>query len=142
LPSPIRVKIPETVEAGIPSVSAISAPVILKRRNDAITATRDSPVRSGTDAGAEQRSSRPSSPSSRYRRRHFETVRTLTPAASAAAVSVHPFRATRSTARRRLCGQVLALACNFIRIPSLELVAWQLQPPRRPGWNNALRNYS
>src|SRR6266571_1748604 len=26
--------------------------------------------------------------------------------------------------------------------PSLELVAWQLQPPRRPGWNNALRNYT
>jgi hypothetical protein len=37
---------------------------------------------------------------------------------------------------------VVALACNFnIRIPSLELVAWQLQPPRRPGWNNSLRNY-
>jgi hypothetical protein len=34
-------------------------------------------------------------------------------------------------------------AANFnIRIPSLELVAWQLQPPRRPGWNNALRNYT
>ena len=21
-------------------------------------------------------------------------------------------------------------------------MAWQLQPPRRPGWNNALRNYT
>src|SRR5205807_5660280 len=26
--------------------------------------------------------------------------------------------------------------------PPWELVAWQLQPPRRPGWNNPLRNYS
>ncbi|HEV3403823.1 MAG TPA: hypothetical protein VG073_06005, partial [Gaiellaceae bacterium] len=70
-------------------------------------------------------------------------MRTLTPAASAAAASVQPCTPTRSTAKRRLCGQVLALPCNLnIRIPSLELVAWQLQPPRRPGWNNALRNYS
>ena len=45
LPSPIRVKIPETVESGIASVSAISAPVIRNRRNAAIAATRSSPVR-------------------------------------------------------------------------------------------------
>ena len=64
-PSPIRVKIPDTVEAGIPSASAISAPVIRNRRNPAIAATRPSAVRAGTDRGAEQRSSRPSSPSTR-----------------------------------------------------------------------------
>jgi hypothetical protein len=59
------------------------------------------------------------------------------------AASVQPCTSTRSTAKRRLCGQVLALPCNFnIRIPSLELAAWQLQPPRRPGWNNVLRNYT
>src|SRR5439155_6029435 len=81
--------------------------------------TRASPVRNGTEAGAEQRSNRPCSPSSRYRRLHFETVRTLTPAASAAAASVQPSHSTRSTARRRLWGQVLALACNFIRITLL-----------------------
>jgi hypothetical protein len=114
-PSPIRVKIPETVETGIPSVSAISAPVIRSRRSPAIIATRASSVRAGTEAGAEQRSNRPCPPSTLRRRSHFETVRTLTPAASAAAAIVHPSRSTRSTARRRLCGQVPALACNFIR---------------------------
>ena len=45
-------------------------------------------MRNGTDDGAEQRSSRPSSPSSRKRRRHFQTVRTLTPAAAAANVQL------------------------------------------------------
>ena len=62
---PIRVKIPDTVETGIPNVSAISAPVIRNRRSPAITATRASSVRDGTEAGAEQRSTRPCSPSSR-----------------------------------------------------------------------------
>ncbi len=33
------------------------------------------------------------------------------------AASVQSSPVTRSTAKRRLCGQVLALACNFIRIP-------------------------
>ena len=56
LPSPIRVKIPETVESGIPNVSAISDPVSRNRRREAITAIRDSAVRDGTDLGAEQRS--------------------------------------------------------------------------------------
>jgi len=65
LPSPIRVKIPETVETGIASVSAISAPVIRNRRNEAMTATRASSVRNGTDESVEQRSTRPCSPSPR-----------------------------------------------------------------------------
>jgi len=45
-PSPIRVKIPETVETGIANDSAISAPVIRSRRKAAINAIRSSPVRS------------------------------------------------------------------------------------------------
>jgi len=65
LPSPIRVKIPDTVEAGIESASAISAPVIRNRRSAAISAIRCSLVRSGTRKGAEQRSSSPCSPPSR-----------------------------------------------------------------------------
>jgi hypothetical protein len=65
LPSPIRVKLPDTVEAGIANLSAISAPVIRNRRREAITATRAWSVRNGTEAGAEQRSARPCSPSSR-----------------------------------------------------------------------------
>jgi len=64
-PSPIRVKIPDTVEAGIASVSAISTPVIRNRRNAAISAIRCSQVRSGTSEGTEQRSNNPCSPSSR-----------------------------------------------------------------------------
>jgi hypothetical protein len=47
------------------STSAISAPVIRTRRSAAIASTRPSSVRLATVVGAEQRSSRPSSPSAR-----------------------------------------------------------------------------
>jgi hypothetical protein len=109
LPSPLRVRIPDTVESGIESVSAISAALIRSRRRAAITARRRSSVRAGTERGAEERSSSPGSPCSRQQRSHLETVRTLTPTASAVCASVHPSSSTRRTIRRRLCGQVLAL---------------------------------
>ena len=56
---------PETVESGIPSASAISGPVNRNRRNAAIAWIRRSQVRLATVAGAEERSSSPSSPSAR-----------------------------------------------------------------------------
>ena len=60
-----------------------------KRLRLAITSTRPSGVLDGWACGAEERSSSPS-PSDRQRASHFEAVRSLTPAASAAFVSDHP----------------------------------------------------
>jgi len=65
LPSPIRVRIPDTVESGIESASAISAAVIRSRRKAAIAPIRCSSVRDGTDRGADERSNSACSPSSR-----------------------------------------------------------------------------
>jgi hypothetical protein len=113
----MRLRIAETVEAGIASSSAISGPVMRRRRREAIAAIRSSGVRLATECGAEERSSRPSSPSRSKQRSHFETVRTLTPADAAASASFHPSSRTRLTMSRRLCGQVLALRWSFIRIP-------------------------
>jgi hypothetical protein len=47
LPSPIRVRIPDTVESAIPSVSAISWPVKRSRLRQAIASSRSSGVRFG-----------------------------------------------------------------------------------------------
>jgi len=66
-----------------------------------ISRTRSSGVRLATRLGFEDRSSKPRSPSSRYLPTHLRAQRTLTPAASAAAVSVHPSTTTRSASRRR-----------------------------------------
>jgi hypothetical protein len=63
VPSPIRVRIPDTVESGIPNSSAISAAVIRNRRNAAIARTRPSALRSGCRRGVDGRSSSPASPS-------------------------------------------------------------------------------
>ncbi len=60
---PSLARIPETVESGIPSVSAISVAVIRSRRSLAITATRSGRVRLATRRGAEERSSNSRSPS-------------------------------------------------------------------------------
>jgi hypothetical protein len=65
LPIPIRVRIPDTVDSGMASVSAISGPVKRSRRNAAMTCTRRSLVRLATVAGVEGRSNSPSSPSRR-----------------------------------------------------------------------------
>ncbi len=48
---------------------------------------------------------------------HFQAVRSLTPAAAAARANDDPSCSTRTTNKRRLRGQVLALACSFIRAP-------------------------
>ena len=64
-PMPCRFKTTETVESGICSVSAISAAVIRSCRNNTITATRSSAVRFATRRGADERSRKPCSPSSR-----------------------------------------------------------------------------
>jgi hypothetical protein len=64
-PSPIRVRIADTVDSGIPKHSAISAAVIRRRRSAAIACTRSSGVRCGIELGADERSSSPSSPSAR-----------------------------------------------------------------------------
>ena len=60
MPIPIFVRIPDTVECAIARTSAISAPVIRRRRSAAIASTRRSSVRLATVAGADERSSRPS----------------------------------------------------------------------------------
>jgi hypothetical protein len=59
----VTLRLPETVESAIPSVSAISAPVKRNRLSAAIASTLRSSVRFATDRGAEDRSSKPSSPS-------------------------------------------------------------------------------
>ena len=87
-PSPIRSSTAETVEIGIASRSPISAAVIRTRRSAAIAATYSSLVRAGTRCGAEERSSSPGMPSWRYLAAHFDAVRVLTPAASAASRAV------------------------------------------------------
>jgi hypothetical protein len=58
-------------------------------------------VRCGTRFGADDRSTKPASPSARHLASHFAAVRSLTPAAKAASASDHP-AATRSTISRRL----------------------------------------
>jgi hypothetical protein len=67
-PSPIRLSQADTVDSAIESDSAISAAVIRSRRNAAIASTRSAGVLRGIRFGAEQRSLRPASPSSRKRR--------------------------------------------------------------------------
>ena len=56
---------PDTVESGMASVSAISGPVKRSLRSAAIAWTRCSQVRLATVAGVDGRSSNPSSPSAR-----------------------------------------------------------------------------
>ena len=73
-PIPIRVRIPDTVESGISSTSAISGPVIRNLRSPAITAIRRSSVRFATRTHAELRSSSPDSEASRNLDTHLEHV--------------------------------------------------------------------
>src|SRR5262249_61334197 len=73
---------------------------------------------------------------------HFAAVRSLQPAASAAAATVHPSCNTRRQIKPRLLGQVRWLACNFIRCPPLELVASTPPASREARMNNVLRNYT
>jgi hypothetical protein len=65
LPNPVRVRMPDTVESAIPSVSAISAAVKRKRRSFTIASTRSCGVRLATRRGADERSHRPATPSRR-----------------------------------------------------------------------------
>src|SRR3954447_13919923 len=111
----IEFKIPETVDKAMPSVSAISGPVIRNRRSAAMHAIRASSVLLATTFGAEDRSTSPSSPSARHRANHFLAVRTVIPAASAASRISQPSVSRRSMSNRRPFGLSLALACNFIR---------------------------
>jgi hypothetical protein len=85
-------------------------PVIRNRLSAAITAIVCSLVRLATVTGAELRSTNPASPSKRHRASHFQAVRSLTPAASAARQTVQPSRSTRSTSNRRPIGLSRALA--------------------------------
>ena len=64
-PIPIRVRIPETVESAIPSVSAISAAVKRIRRSFAIASIRSDAVRLATCRGADERSKSPAAPARR-----------------------------------------------------------------------------
>jgi hypothetical protein len=106
----------DTVESAIDKSSAISGAVIPNRRSATIASTRSAGVRCSTRFGADERSSRPASPSARHLASHFAAVRPLTPAARGASASDHP-ASTLATINRLLFGQVLALACNFIPCP-------------------------
>ena len=141
MPSPTRRSTADTVESAIDNSSAISAADIRSLRNATIASTRSEGVRWGTRFGADERSSSPASPSARHLASHFETVRSLTPAAAAASASDHP-DSILATIRRRLFGQVLALACNCIRCPPWDW--WPKTPPASKGarMNNLLRNYN
>jgi hypothetical protein len=103
---------------------------------------RRSSVRLATVSGAEERSGRAASPPQRARLTHFQQVRSLTPAASAASVSDHPSSTTRRTITALPFGPRAALACNFIRFLLRRLVG--LAPPasKEVRMNNVVRNYS
>jgi hypothetical protein len=79
------------------------------RRSALIASTRAGGGLCGIRPGAEERSSRPRSPSSRKRRSQRYALRSPMPAATAAATSDQPCSRTRRTNSRRLFGQVLAL---------------------------------
>ena len=68
-------KAAETVECAIPSVSAISAALKRSCRRARIASTRSGAVLVGLRLGAEERSSRPASPSSRKRLSHLQADR-------------------------------------------------------------------
>jgi hypothetical protein len=70
LPNPSRESTADTVESGILSTSAISAPVIHNRRNATIAAVRSGGVLWGMHPGAERRSTKPAGPSARQRASH------------------------------------------------------------------------
>jgi hypothetical protein len=92
------------------SVSAISGPVKRNRRNAAIASTRSAGVWFGELAGADDRSSKPGSPSARNRRHHFRQVLAETANCSvASAIDVLP-SATIATMRRRAFRLRAALA--------------------------------
>jgi hypothetical protein len=114
LPKPIRFRIADTVDKGIANTSAISAAVMRSRRRSSTTRTRSAGVLLGMRRGRELRSSRPVRPSERKRASHFAAVRSLMPAACAAAAIVQPSSSTRSTISRRECRQVRALPWSFI----------------------------
>src|SRR4051794_7818417 len=122
---------PDTVESGMTKISAISGPVKRSRRNAAIAWTRCSSVRLATRDGVEERSTSPSSPSTRYRETHLRAQRTLTSAASAAFVSVHSCSSTRWQSTLRLLKLKAALACSFIRCPPWDW--WRQAPPASKG---------
>ena len=99
-------------------------------------------VRCGTERGAEERSTSPASPSARYRPTHFQQVRSLTPAASAAAMSdqLHPRRDEPSSAspsgraqRYRAVSSGVLLGTEGLRHHSAS---------KEARTNNALRNYT
>jgi hypothetical protein len=109
LPSPTRFSQADTVESASPSTSAICAAVMRSLRRLAIASTVGAGSWPGERRGRDERSSRPASPSARQRRSQRQTVRSVTPAASAAAVTDQPCSRTRATSSLRLFGQLRAL---------------------------------
>jgi hypothetical protein len=97
LAKPYRLSTACTVESGTPSIQLISAPVSRTRRSAAIASTRSGGVLCGTLRGADERSSRPATPSDRNRESHFDADRSLIPAAAAARAIDHLSTTTRST---------------------------------------------
>jgi hypothetical protein len=68
-------------------------------------------------------------------------VRSLTPAASAAAASDQPSSNTRRQSSSLPFGLSLALPCSFIRCPPWTEVTWRPSASKEARMNNVLRNY-
>ncbi len=83
--------------------------------------------------GLEVLSTRPASPSARYRASHLNAVRSDTPTPSAAALTVQPSKRTRSQRSFLLLGQVRALPWIFTRALLRELVVSNASLPGGPG---------
>jgi hypothetical protein len=116
-PSPTRFSQADTVESASPSTSAICAAVMRNLRRLVIASTVAAESWPGQRRGRDERSRRPGSPSSRQRRSQRQTVRSVTPAASAAAATDQPRSRTLSTSSLLLFGQVRALTWSCIRCP-------------------------
>src|SRR4051794_34793950 len=93
------------------------------RRSCAISWTRSSGVAVGLECGREERSTRPTAPSTRKRPTHLRAVRSLTSAAAAASVSDHCWSTTLPTSSSRFFRLRAALRWSFIRCPPWGLVA-------------------
>jgi hypothetical protein len=128
LPNPTRASTAETVEAAIARHHAISAPVIRSRRSSTITSTSSCGVRCGSDRGADDRSSRPNSPSARYLASHFEQVRSLD--------NPQHHRQTPLRTERRV-------SVNLHPVPSLGELSWleHHSASKEARMNNVVRNY-
>src|SRR5206468_9416076 len=109
------------------SACAIPALVHGRRRGGSIRRTWARRSRCGERRGRDDRSTRPEAPSTRQRRTHLATVRSLTPNAAATATCRTPCPTTRSANRARPAGVNLAFLWTFTEA-SEELTGFSTTP--------------